>query len=386
MSHIEFEEINVKPEGQPEELTIEQQQSMGIVKFNLTDQGIADLKEKYSGLTVAGVEDKAGLKTVYEARQVVKKKRVAIEKYAEQLKENALAYQKKVNDEKNRVVGELKGIESALQDEEDRIDALKEQARKEAEEAENKRVQERINQLAVFGFEIPYVALKSLDDEAFESMRLRAETMHNEEVKRLAEEKRIADEKAEQDRLDEEKRLADLKKEQDAEKERLRLEKEQFDKEQAEAKKKQDLLDAENERIRLEQKAAQDKIDAQLKQIQDEKDAAEKKRLQDIEDARILKEKEDEKADIAEKARLKTIQDIEDKRIADEKAEHDRIAEENRKLALRPDKEKIQAFADLLQNLEYPEVGSEEAKKIVENIQTLMGRTVLFISKQLTDL
>src|SRR5216110_148612 len=98
---------------------------MDIVKFNVTDSEIAKLREEYLPLVINGVDDKAGLKRVYDARQVVKKTRVGVEKYAKELKETAIAWQKKVNIEQSRVVGELEAIENHLQTQEDIVAAEK---------------------------------------------------------------------------------------------------------------------------------------------------------------------------------------------------------------------------------------------------------------------
>lgn len=261
--------------------------SLDIVKLNVTDIEIARLKAEYGSLTINGIEDKAGLKKVYESRQIVKKTRTGLVKYADDLKEKAAVWVKKVNAEKNRCVAELEAIEEHLQGQEDIIEAEKERLRQEAINAENERVQKRIDSPSEYGYGIDYAIVKSIDDPTFEKVLANAKVEHEKWLQAKAELARLEKEKA--DRLEAE-----------------RLELEELRKQQAAAQK---IIDDNNERIRKEQEANDKEIALEKKKIEDERKALELKKLQDEESKRLAAEIEKAKNDAAEKARLKLIED-----------------------------------------------------------------------------
>ena len=64
---------------------------MTVVKLNVTDQAIAEMKAEFMSLTVTGIEVRIGLKKVYDSRQIVKRTRVGVEKHSKELKEKAIA-------------------------------------------------------------------------------------------------------------------------------------------------------------------------------------------------------------------------------------------------------------------------------------------------------
>lgn len=137
------------------------------------------------------------------------------------------------------------------------------------------------------------------------------------------------------------------------------------------------------------QAEAQARIDEQQKQLdeQTQKQAIETKRRkteQDAEDKRLK----------AEREKLEQIQ-----RDADEKVESERLAyQENDRLereeeerqqreeALRPDKEKLIAFADQIDGLQVPDIASDEAEAIIEGALIRLVATVTYIQQQCDDL
>jgi hypothetical protein len=330
---------------------------MDIVKLNVTDVEIKKLKDDFLPLVINGVEDKAGLKKVYESRQIVKKTRVGLVKYADELKEKAIAWQRKVNAEKNRVVGELELIESHLQGEEDRIEAEKEQIRLEAEQREQQRIQCRIDTLAQYGFAIDLNFLKSLADEDFQKVVDNAKLEHEKELAAKAEAERLQ-------RLEAEK----LQRERE-ELERLR-------KHQAEA---QRIIDENNERVRLEQEAKEEVIRKEAQRIENEKRELELQKQR--EEARKIREQELEQARIeaAENARLQAIED--QKRLLEQKAEAERQAKilEAEKLAQSSDKVKFTTVIEQLNAITIPEMKSAKAKKLSIGVQELIGKVVAHI-------
>jgi len=328
-------------------------QNFGIVKLNITDAAIAELKEKYLPLKINGIEDKAGLKACFDARQEVKKTRVALQKYAKELREDAQAWSKKVIGEEKRVVGELEEIEQHLQAEEDAIQAIKDQIKAEEEARENARIQERMDALKVYGFTVEYALLKSLDEQSFAKVLENAKAQFEIDEARKREEEAAA--KAEAERLEaERKELAELRAK------------------QAEA---QRIIDEQNQKIREDQ----EKIEAEKRKLENDRIAAEQAKHREAE---LQKAREE----AAEAARLKAIEDAKREAAAKKEAEEKaRIAAE-RKAARMPDKEKIIAFQDALAGLVIPNVKSEEAILIVNEITTLLDKVHAHISKRINDL
>lgn len=316
---------------------------MEVVKLNITDTEIARLKAEYYPLVVNGIEDKAGLAKVYAARQDVKKKRVGLVKYADGLKEKALAWQRKVNEEKNRVVGELEAIEAHLQFEEDKIQKEKERIAAEKEIAEQAALQLRVNRLAEYGYRVDLVLLKSISDEQFAVTLASAQEEYQKELHRKEEEKKQADLREHQLQA-ERKELTELREKQAA---------------------AQKIIDDNNNRICEEQekreaelKAAKQKIADEQRAIDDEKQRVEKERVAAIQLEEIRK-------DEAEKTRLKIIADNEKLKL-----------EQAEKLAQSSDKVKFQTVIDQLQAITIPEMKSKNAKALADKTRTLINTIV----------
>ncbi len=137
------------------------------------------------------------------------------------------------------------------------------------------------------------------------------------------------------------------------------------------------------------QAEAQARIDEQQKNLdeQTEKQAIETKRRkteQDAEDKRLKDKREaleTEQRQIKEKAESELLAYQENDRL-------ERVEEERgkREKALRPDKEKLIAFADQIDGLDVPDVTSDEAATIIESTLVRLVATVVYIQQQCDDL
>lgn len=338
--------------------------TMEIVKLNVTESEIARMEEEYAGLTVDGIEDKAGLKRVYESRQIVKKTRTSLVKYANELKEKALAWQRKVNTEKDRVVTRLEAIEAHLQSEEDRIEAEKRRIEQEAKDREAARIQARIDKLGAYGFQIEYAMITSINEATFERVLDNARVEFEKDQAREAEEKRLADEEAA----------------------RLKAEREELDRLRAEQAEAARIIRENNERIAREQQGREEAIRKEEERLarerreQEEKILAEARRIE--EEKRIAKAREE----AAEAARLKAIEDAKREAEEKERAEKEAQLEAARQMALRPDKEKLQALSDFLWGLEMPSVKDEAAQMIVNEVQVMLNKIQSHIIKKIKAL
>lgn len=86
-----------------------------LVKSNLTEQAIAQMRQRFMSLKVIDSSDKVGYEAVSTARKEAKKFRVAIEKALKKLREPYVAFQKAVVAKEKDLSGQIEEIEDYLQ-------------------------------------------------------------------------------------------------------------------------------------------------------------------------------------------------------------------------------------------------------------------------------
>ena len=302
-----------------------------LVEYNIETAVIESLKTKYDIQEIKNGKDYA---FVMEGLAEYRGIRLKIDEKHKELKKDALEYGRAVDAEKNRLKDLLEPGEEHLKSirkaEDDRKDTIK----AEKERIEQERVDGiRSNISTIQRYEILDPVMDSNDiksrlsglekieitGELFQEFTQEAQkvfdgvfsNVHNALIARIKWEKEEMKRKVEADRL---------------------------------------------EKQRVEQEEAQKKIDADKATIQAEKD-------------NIARDKRE--AEIKEKARQDTLNEAKDKAEAEEKAkvakEKAEAEEKARKESLRPDKEKIIAFASVILNLNSPELKSSEANHIVSN-------------------
>lgn len=246
-------------------------------QFRKQDEVVADIKERYTGLTVA----KDGFKTVKAARIEIKKLRCDVENLREELKGPVIERGKLIDEEATRLKNMLIPIEKALEAEEKAEEKRKADEAAARVAAEEKKLQERIDQITALGVTPDIKAVKAMDDEFFdhyvrdlkvqaearrlaaeEAARIQAEkeaaeqaerdrlaALHAEEMKRQAEELAIRerDLQAERAKIEAERQAAEA-----IRLEALRIEQEARNKAEAE---RQSVIAAERESLRKEQEA-----------------------------------------------------------------------------------------------------------------------------------
>lgn len=211
------------------------------------------------------------------------------------------------------------------------------QERIEAEKQEKIR-EKRAAELDKYEAEYEHIDLGAMDEDVWNNYHAGVKIQYNQRIE--------AEKKVEADRIAKEKAEAE-------ERERIRKENEQLRKE-AEQREK----DAEIERKKSE--AERQKQEAIV--------AEEKKKTAKLEaDAKIL----------ADKLLAKEQAD---------KAENKRIEDEKKAAILVPDKEKLIAFANKLQQLELPKVKSNGAKKVVLSTFELLKKTSNYLVEQSKNL
>lgn len=310
-----------------------------LAVFRKQDAIVADLREKYMGLTIDGIDDSKGFKAVHEARMIVKNARVDVEKTRVKLKADVLERGRKIDAEAKRVTALLAPIEEHLESEENAVTAEKQRIKDEAEATRKAIIKQRFDALQAAGYTGDMMAVPEMSNDAFE------------EVLKVAQ-----SDKAERDRLAalERDRVA-------AEQERLR----KLESEQAEARRKAEAEAAEQRRKEEAELAAERERLAVIQRKQDEEAARLRAEQQKIElekakqeaAERARKETEERLAREAENA--KALAAAEQARLKEEEAasEAARLKAE----AERPHREKILAIADAVDALTAPEGPKHDA-------------------------
>lgn len=306
-------------------------ESEKLAPITKVESEIIRMRNEYSGLTISGVADKKGFEIVSTARKEVKSVRVQVGKERKALVDDAVKWQRQVNEAANKITAELQEIESGLEEKENAYIAEVQKIKEEAELARQEKIRNRVTVImsmdarfdgvsyGVGEFSISHAALEKLSDSDFQSEVEAAESEQKKIVDARIEAERAAKEEA--DRLEaqrlEQQRIAD---EQAAQ--------------AAELKRQQDAIDAEKRELERQAKEKADQEAAEAKAKADAIAAEEAKKLRDAEIEKARQE-----------ASEKAIKDAKDKAAAEAKAkvEADRLSKEKeaRKLAKRPDIEKF---------------------------------------------
>jgi hypothetical protein len=327
-----------------------------LAVFRKQDAIVAELREKYMGLTIKGVNDRKGFDAVHEGRMVVKRARIDVEKTRTTLKADILERGRKIDAEAKRVAGLLAPIEDHLESQETAITNERERIKREAEEARKAKVKQRFEALQLCGYQGDMMAVPELGEIEFGVLLATAQAAKA-EADRLAEEAR-------QQQAAEVERLRKLEAEAAAE----RARQEAAAAEQRKAEEARLAAErAELDRVRKEQEAEAARLRAEQERIEAEKNAAaraaelERARLEAAERARI----ETEQRLAREQAEAKAAAEREALRIA-EKAKADEVARLKAE-AMKPQREKLLAVASALLVLVVPDgPGSKAVSKAIE--------------------
>ncbi len=256
-----------------------------LLKFDVTDAGIAAIKEKCEALEVESAEDVKGYRIVKGNRIAIRSLRTGVEKTRKKLLEKPLEFTRIINGEAKRITALLEPMEEDLRKKEKVVDDEIERRRTEKAEAAKKRLEARVAEIYKVGLvfdgvslyrykemKVSYTEVVAMDEARFDSLLVTL-NKYVVEQKEKEEEGRKQKEKEDAERAAKDKRLAEQKAEQDKKAKAQREE--------------QDKIDNENTRIARERAEAKIKEEARK---QAEKDAALKvKREKEEEDARKKK-------------------------------------------------------------------------------------------------
>lgn len=227
---------------------------LNIEAFDPTVAELTKMVEETKGIMPTDLLDKEQIEVVKKARLGLRNVRVRIEKTGKAMREDALAFQKKVIAKENELI-------AIIEPEEDRLAGIEEEAKKQAIMKERKELLPlRLECLAKIGDDVPQNEddILAMDDLAFQTYFNGRVADKNEADRKAIEAKKLADEKElkeredklhEEERKQEEEKRAREREEKARQEERERLEREQREKEERE----------ERERIAREKKEAEDK-------------------------------------------------------------------------------------------------------------------------------
>lgn len=249
-----------------------------LPEFRKQDEIISEIREKYTGMTVA----KDGYKAVRAARLELKKLRCDVENLRKDLKEESLKRGRSIDSEANRLKSMLEPIEQALAAEEKAEDDRKAAELRAIQEAAERKLQSRVDAVVEAGGTPVVSIIRPMSEDEFagyleairvevaelaEARRAEEEARAKREAEETAErEKREAEERAERERLEAERaaelarqaeelriREAELAEARKVEAERLQAMREQIEQERAELRRQQEAA-AERERVAEEER------------------------------------------------------------------------------------------------------------------------------------
>jgi len=308
-----------------------------IIEYGITDAALADLKDRLTGIDATENYDLA--KTSLKECQQLRKKLTDAHK---EKKSDALAFGRRLDTEKNRIMGKIKEVEDPIKETKDAVD-------QEAERKETARIEDfkaRIDDIRSLGSELSGMSVADLEAQFTRLSEIDINESF-EEYLRLAKSEYAVSNTNLNNAINtakavvaEAERLEKQRKEQETENARLEVIRKEQEETSRKLHEKQDEI---NRRQREEQEAIARKQEQEQARIDDERRELEQ---------RQAKEK-------AEK-----------ERIAREQAkseERDRAEKEAAKKAarLQPDTEKLSTLVDLIEATEMPDVKSDEAQLII---------------------
>lgn len=235
----------VQPQTQ---LTIKEKAALEVARFDLPRAWIAEKKEQYKGLTIAGVDDKEGQKKVKEAWQEIRGKRLDVDKNHKAFKADYLTITQALDKEKRELTELLEEVETPLKAELDRIEAEKEAIKQKAEREAQEKLQGRVNELLSNGMafngnyyaigatiSMDVVTLKNMSDEDYATFLGRVSQENETILAAKAEEERKKKEEA--DRLEQQRQQQEQAQKQLEEQQRqLKAQQDELDRQKKEAR------------------------------------------------------------------------------------------------------------------------------------------------------
>ena len=311
----------------------QEQKQQALERYQPTDASIAEMHERCAGLQVAGLDDSVGLKAVHDARMEVRNIRVNVEKTRKELKKDALEWGRQVDGEAKRITGLLLNIEQPLIDKESIVQREKDRLALIAAEERKAALQVRLNAMAALGGVANSLEVQEWTEKEYEDALF---------VLALAQKHRVEEEELRKaDEVLDARKLAE-------EREKLRVER---------------------EAMQAEQKAADEKAAAERAKLQAEQVELESRKQQ----LRYQEEKTQRDIEIKEAKEQAVL----DAKIREGEQQAAREAEEAELERLRPQSEKVYAYADSVDLLKVPDVDCQFKLRSIMSVASMDVRMLV---------
>lgn len=208
-----------------------------LITYSVTDAALSEMRSKYIGLRVCGLDDAEGYAQCKVARDIVRKTRLSVEERRKELKAESLIFGKAVDSEARRIFEKIEEVEGHLVGQLRIVDDEKKRLEDEAIRKAKERIDQRAAQLIAFGAAFNLDEVSKMTDEAFDDLlslsesRFRAAQRKQEEERQRLEQ--LEKERAAQDEL----LAAEREKTRQLEAEAAQMRKEQADREHEQAHK-----------------------------------------------------------------------------------------------------------------------------------------------------
>ncbi|CAB5226040.1 hypothetical protein UFOVP754_32 [uncultured Caudovirales phage] len=303
--------------------------------LNSVFEGVGQMRQQLDAVNVASENDEVSMKLARTIRLAVRERRLDAEKAFDAKREEVQAKMLSFKTEDSLWL-KAKQTMQILTKEIESIALYKEETRKRWDHDQKElKITERLLKLSKFAPHIQRFEIENMSDSTFESFSKAAES---EFIEAQESEKRA---------IEERERIA---KEQEIERQRI---------------------EAENEKLRKEREEREKALAEERKKVEAERRIADEKLRKEREE----REKIERELEAKKQEEIRKSKELEDKKKEEEKA---RILAE-KKAAAAPDKEKLIAFANEIKKLSAPNVKSEEAKVIADQINELINRLNFFI-------
>jgi septal ring factor EnvC (AmiA/AmiB activator) len=330
-------------------MRMEENKGLLPVEYGVTEAGLSQLREKYRGLVIS---DSDSYEIVRKGIAEVRTLRTSIESRRKELKASALEYGRRVDGEAKRITEALLEIESPMKAEKDRVDAEREAKRKAKEEAERKRVdgiRGMIEQMRLL------VITKGMSAEAIGTLADSVlETVIDPEVfQEFTEEAVKAQNEVAQALL------------------KAQAEQQKWESEEAARKAEAERLETQ----RKEQEEAEKKLQEERRALE-----REKKALQEAQERARIEAAARQRAEA--EAREKLEREAREAAEAKEKAE----AEARRREAARPDRDKLEKWADELADSCPLDIATREGMAVLDKAWKGIRKIIGQIRKEASEL
>lgn len=359
------------------------------VNFNPLFEKAQEWKNKADKIKVSDINDKEGMKAAREARLELKNIRVEADKIRAKLKEESLLKGKAIDGMFNIIKFLIVPIEKSLEEQE-KFAELQEEKRL------NELTEKRITELSKYVEDVSIYNVRIMSEEAFNALLESQKKLFAIEQERLK--------KEEEERIERERKEKE-------EQERIRKENEQLKALQEVMQKRMTILMSEIGVaggdgkhiifVDYDQVGHRFETEKPFSEMNDDEFnlwVEETKKKAEAIDAPIIKRKEGEEAEKQKKAkeaeeklkaereaREKAEKELAEKKAAEEKAKREE-EERVKKLQTAPDKDKLRKVAQDLLAIDYPDMQSEEGKKIIEGVKELMKKVNVYIVKNIENL